>query len=628
MESSWPIIIHANKAPRGRPYPTTMAAKIELLAPAKDPSVAIAAIRCGADAVYIGAPQFSAREAAGNTISAIQQIVDFAHPYYARVYVALNTLLRDDELGQAEKMIHHLHRIDIDGLIIQDMGLLELDLPPVPLIASTQMHNATVEKVQFLEAIGFSRVILARELTLDQICRIRSVTTVELECFIHGALCVGVSGQCYMSYAIGGRSGNRGQCAQPCRRRYTLKDRGGKTIARDGHLLSLKDLSLADHLGELIDAGVTSFKIEGRLKDVAYVANTAGFYRRKLDALLADRELARSSSGSSELGFDPNPNKTFSRGFTDYGLTRPPLRVASMDSPKSTGEFVGTVTRVEESCFVLAGDHDLHSGDGICFLDGQRNLTGTLVNRVDGRKVYPQKMQGIRIGREIYRNYDRIFSAKLTGRVAERKIQLTMNLRETSEGLTLTGRDEDTNEATVEIAVDKQPALREDTARKTILTQLAKLGHTIFTCREIAIETEDVYFLAVSQLNASRRELVQRLTQVRETNRPRLAGAVEKSAVPYPEKHLSYLGNVLNRKAEAFYRRHGVEAIGPAAESGVDLSGRLVMATKYCLRQELGLCPGPRSGAKAEPLILEDEDGRRFGVRFLCGSCGMEILAP
>jgi len=605
-----------------------MISGIELLAPARDVRVAKAAIQCGADAVYVGAPQFGAREAAGNTISAIQQIVDFAHPYYARVYVALNTLLRDDELGQAERMIQELHRVGVDGLIVQDVGLLELDLPPMPLIASTQMHNATVEKVQFLEAVGFSRVILARELSLDQVREIRRATTIELECFVHGALCVGTSGQCYMSYAIGGRSGNRGQCAQPCRRRYTLKDRRGKILVRDRHLLSLKDLNLADHLAELIDAGVNSFKVEGRLKDVAYVANTVGFYRRRLDALLTEKGLSRTSSGSSELAFEPNPDKTFSRGFTDYGLAGCRSGSGAIDSPKSKGEFIGTVANVEKSCFVLLGDHDLHSGDGICFFDEKQNLTGTLVNRLDGRRIYPQKMHGLRAEQEVYRNYDRVFSGKLTDKAARRKIQLAMSLEEKPQGLTLTGRDEDGNEATVEIAGDKQPALNEDAARRTILAQLTKLGNTLFACRDLRIQTNATYFLSVSQLNAARRELVQRLMQVREANRPRPVGTIRENAVAYPERHLSYLGNVLNRKAEEFYRRHGVETIEPAAESGLDLSGRLVMTTRYCLRQELGLCEGPRPGIAAEPLILEDEDGRRFEVRFRCGPCGMEILAP
>jgi len=600
--------------------------RIELLAPAKDGPTARAAIQCGADAVYIGAERFSAREAAGNTLSTIQQVVDFAHQYYARVYVALNTLLHDDELPLAEKMIHQLYDAGVDGLIIQDVGLLELELPPLPLIASTQMHNATAERVQFWEDAGFSRVILARELTLEHIRDIRRRTHIELECFIHGALCVGASGQCYMSYALGGRSGNRGQCAQPCRRLYSLKDRSGRTIVGDRHLLSLKDLSLSERLEELIDAGITSFKIEGRLKDLPYVANTVGFYRRKLDSSLSKKGLRRTSSGSVHLNFQPSLEKTFNRGFTDYGLTGPAPSIASIDTPKSIGEYMGTVTRVEESCFSLDRAHDLHSADGICFFDRQRNLDGTAVNRVEGQRVYPQKMRGIHKGQKIYRNFDYVFSRRLTGRAAERKIDLSISLQETPSGLVLAGTDEDGNQVTVEIAGERRPAQKKDAARQTIHTQLTKLGNTIFECSELQVQTRDVYFLPVSQLNAAKRELVQQLVRVREANRPRPTGGVRRNETPFPETHLTYMGNVLNAKGGAFYRRHGVETISPAAESGLDLTGQLVMATKYCLRRELRLCPGPGSGSPAEPMILEDEDGREYDLHFRCGRCGMEVF--
>jgi len=603
-----------------------MSRRIELLAPAKDGATARAAIQCGADAVYVGAERFSAREAAGNTIEVIEEVTDFAHQYYARVYVALNTLLHDRELPLAEKMIHQLYEIGIDGLIIQDVGLLELDLPPLPLIASTQMHNATLEKVKFWQDVGFARVILARELTIDQIRQIRSGTTIELECFIHGALCVGASGQCYMSYALGGRSGNRGQCAQPCRRPYNLKDRHGKTIVKDRYLLSLKDLNLAEHLEELIDAGVSSFKIEGRLKDIPYVVNTVGFYRQRLDPILAKKNLRRSSSGSARLAFEPNLAKTFNRGFTDYGLTSRAAELASMDTPKSIGEFVGVVTKVEKSSFVLDRDHDLHNADGICFFDRQKNLIGTVINKIEGRRVYPQEIHAIREGQEIHRNYDHEFCGKLTRRAAQRKIRLSMVLGETPVGLALCGTDEDDNQATVEMAVEKRSALKRDTARQTVLTQLTKLGNTVFECSDIKVTTQDVYFLPVSQLNAARRELVRRLLEVREANRPHPSAMISKNDIPYPEKRLTYLGNVLNKRAEAFYRRHGVARIEPAAESGLDMSGRLVMTTKYCLRQELGLCPGSDSKTPAEPLILRDEDGRECEVRFRCGPCGMEIF--
>jgi putative protease len=558
-------------------------------------------------------------------VSAIRQVVEFAHRYYVRVYVALNTLLRDDELPATEKMIQELHEAGIDGLIVQDVGLLELDLPPLPLIASTQMNNASVEKVQFLEQVGFSRVILARELTLDQIRAIRSQTQIELECFIHGALCVGASGQCCMSYALGGRSGNRGQCAQPCRRLYSLKDQDGNEIARDRHLLSLKDLSLADHLEELIDAGVTSFKIEGRLKDIPYVANTVGFYRRKLDGILTARGLRRSSSGTVRLGFEPNPAKTFNRGFTDYGLTGANGSIASMDTPKSMGEFLGTVARVEASCFVLDRNCDLHNADGLCFFDPEGRLDGTVVNRVEGRKVYPQKMQGVRVGREVFRNFDYAFSRKLGGQAAERRIDLTMSLRDAADGLVLSGIDEDGNQAEATLS-GSQPAEKKEAARQTLVTQLTRLGNTVFECSDVQLRTADTHFVPASRLNAAKRELVERLLQVREANRPRAAGGVNRNDASYPQKHLTYLGNALNERAVAFYRRHGVETIEPAAESGVDLSGQVVMTTKLCLRKELGLCKGHGAKAPAEPMILEDEDGLRYPVRFRCGPCGMEIL--
>jgi len=600
--------------------------RIELLAPAKDAEAARAAIECGADAVYIGGPRFGAREAAGNSIETIRRTVEFAHLYYANVYVAFNTLLRDDELVTAERTIHQLWDAGIDGLIVQDVGLLELDLPPVRLIASTQMHNATVERVKFWEEVGFSRVILARELSLEQIREIRLRTSIELECFVHGALCVGTSGQCYLSYALGGRSGNRGQCAQPCRRPYRLRDEHGRMIARDRHLLSLKDLNLSGHLEDLIDVGVRSFKIEGRLKDTAYVANTVGFYRQTLDPILARKKLRHRSSGSVRLHFEPNPAKTFNRGFTDYGLTGNNSGLGSIDTPKSIGEHIGTVTCVEQSTFVLDDAVDLHSADGICFFDGGGNLAGTVVNRVEGNRVCPQKMQGIRVGQEVYRNFDHAFSRKLSGRVADRRIGLSMLLRETSDGLTLSGTDEDGNEAAVEVTGQRRVAEKPESARRTVLSQLCKLGNTIFECSNVQIDLREVPFLPVRQWNAAKRKLIEKLMQGRRENRPHPVGEVRRNDVPFPEKHLTYLGNVLNAKAAAFYRRHRVETIEPAAESGLDLCGRLVMTTQYCLRRELGLCEPSGPDRTADPMVLEDEDGRRLQVHFRCGTCGMDIF--
>lgn len=603
-----------------------MTRRIELLAPAKDAETAIAAIRCGADAVYIGAERFGAREQAGNSIEAIREAADFAHQYYAKVYVTLNTLLFDIELSAAQKLIEQLYQIGIDGLMIQDAGLLELDLPPIPLIASTQMNNTTVEKVKFLQDVGFSRVILARELTLDEIRNIRRQTTVELECFIHGSLCVSASGNCFLSYSIGGRSGNRGQCAQPCRRAYTLKDPNGNIIIKNRHLLSLKDLNLSAYLADLIDAGITAFKIEGRLKDIPYVVNTVSFYRQLLDGILTKKGLRKSSSGSVELGFEPNPEKTFNRGFTDYGLTGRAEKMLSLDTPKSMGEFLGVVREVSKNYFVIDSNKQVRNGDGLCFFDNEKNLSGTAVNRVEDKKIFPQKMNGIRKGQDIFRNFDYEFDRKLKGKAAERKIALSIIVRETKTGLIIAGKDEDGNEATVEIENSKQPAEKKDNARKTIISQLTKLGNTIFECSDVKLETKDVYFLPVSKLNEARRELVKRLLEVREANRPRKQGGILRNNIPYPDKHLTYTGNVLNAQAEAFYRRHGVETIEPVAESGIDMTGRVVMTTKMCLRRELNLCPETGSKADAEPLILLDEQGKEYELKFKCGHCGMEAV--
>ncbi len=611
-----------------------MTRKIELLAPAKDAATAIAAIQCGTDAVYIGAERFGARQAAANSIEDIKKVVDFAHQYYAKVYVTLNILMFDGELTIAEKMIPPLCETGIDGLIIQDLGLLELDLPPVPLIASTQMDNSTVEKVKFWQDVGFSRAILARELTLQQIRQIRSTTSIELECFIHGSLCVGASGQCYMSRALGGRSGNRGQCAQPCRRLYSLKDTTGNIIVKDRYLLSLKDLNLSENLEELIDAGISAFKIEGRLKDIPYVVNTVSFYRQKLDAILAKKKLQKNSSGSVRFDFEPNLDKKFNRGFTDYGLTGQIAKLGSIDTPKSVGEHIGVVKKLEKMFFVIdsklaslrgRSGQDLHNGDGICFFDWQQNLSGTTVNRVEGQKIYPQKINEIHVGQKIYRNYDHQFAQKLLNQPAHRKIALSIAVQEIQTGLVVIGTDEDGNKATVEIIGDKKPALKKETAKEAFHNQLTRLGNTIFECSDLKIQTQDMYFVPASQLNDVRRQLVEQLLKVRENNRPHQTAGITKNNVPFPQQHLRFTGNVLNQKAEDFYHRHGVETIEPAAESGLNLMGQMVMKTKYCLRRELNLCQHTDGLTAAAPLILQDEDGREYQVNFLCGKCGMEI---
>jgi len=599
---------------------------IELLAPARDFEAARAAVLCGADAVYLGASRFGAREAAGNDLDTIRRVIELAHPYHVKVYAAVNTLLHDKELAEARRLIEQLYEAQIDGVILQDAGLLEMDLPAVPIIASTQMDNATPEKVRFLEQAGFSRVILARELSLRQIRRIRAATTVELECFVHGALCVGVSGRCLMSYAMGGRSGNRGQCAQPCRKAYTVFDLSGRTIAEDRYLLSLKDLNLSGQLEALIDAGVTSFKIEGRLKDAGYVANIVGFYRQALDRILERKGLVKSSSGDVRLNFAPDPGKTFNRGFTEYNVSGRAEDAGAVDTPKSIGETIGTVSKVQKDSFVLESEVELHNGDGICFFSADGELAGTTVNRVEGRRVWPQKMEHIRAGTEIRRNYDHIFSKQLE-RPGERLIGLKLTLTETPDGIAIRGCDRAGNEAVFEMTTSKEPAQKPEQAASTIQTQLAKLGGTIFECECVEIETRQLYFFPVSVLNALKRGLVEKMLEVRERNRPKLSGGgAVRNDVPYPEKTLSYRGHVLNEKARAFYQRHGVESIEPAAEAGqADLYDQIVMTTSYCLRRQLGICPAGSEDGIAEPLLLEDADGHVLRAEFRCGKCGMEI---
>ena len=600
----------------------------ELLAPARDLLCGRAAIACGADAVYVGADRFGAREAAGNTLDDIAALVAYAHQYWARVYVTINTILTDSELADAERLAWRLHEIGADGLIIQDAGLLECDLPPLPLIASTQMHNHTPAKVAFLEQVGFRRAILARELCLDEIRAIRQAApAIELECFVHGALCVCYSGQCSLSYALGGRSGNRGQCAQPCRKPYRLLDAGGRVLAERSHLLSLRDLNLSEHLPALLDAGVTSFKIEGRLKDLPYVANVVAHYRARLDAALGGSGLPRSSSGTSHVGFTPDPSKTFNRGYTAHFLHGRTETIAFPPTPKMVGEDAGRVTRVGRGELTVATRLALHPGDGLCFFDAQGELRGTQVNAAQGERIAVQNAAGIRVGTRLYRNHDHAFFADVRRARLDRRIAVTLTLRDTPTGLILVVRDEDGVEAARELSGRPEPAKDPEAALATIRRQLLKTGSTIYACSEVVVETAAIPFLPMSVLNGLRRDVLDALTAAREERRPRVKGAVAVTDVPYPERELSYLGNVMNAKAETFYRRHGVVRIESAAESGLDLRGRQVMTTRYCLKHQLGLCPTRGAVAPlAEPLFLVDDEGNRLRLHFDCTRCEMEIV--
>ena len=594
---------------------------IELLAPVRDLACGRAAIAHGADAIYLGADRFGAREAAGNALDEIATLVREAHAYWVKVYVTVNTLLTDLELPAARELIVALDKLGVDGIIIQDTGLLEASLPPIPLIASTQMHNHTPERVAFLEAVGLKRAILARELTLEEIRAIRARTTLELEVFVHGAICVGYSGQCYLSYALGGRSGNRGQCAQPCRKRYTLTDPAGRLPQQALHALSLRDLNLTEHLGDLLDAGVTAFKIEGRLKDAAYVANVTAHYRAALDAALAARGLRKAASGAGAPDFTPDPAKTFNRGFTRY-FVGGEANVAAPATPKMVGEPLGPVTATSPRGVTVDSTLEVHPGDGLSYFDADSALQGVAVNGVEGNRLLLAQGSRPPVGALLYRNHDHAALAQLEKSRTRRRVAVTLTLSATPDGLRLRAVDEDGVAAEATVACAKEPARQPETAEANIRTQLAKTGDTIFTCAETIIDLPGAYFFPAALLNALRRDALAALAQAREAARPIARGGALRNDVRFPTKSLDFTGNVLNRGAETFYRRHGATVAEPAAESGrVSLQDRTVMTTRYCLRRELGRC----GSEPPTPLHLTDDEGNRLELTFDCARCGMTI---
>lgn len=605
---------------------------IELLAPAKDLETGKEALNCGADAVYIGAEEFGARHEAANAVADIAKLAAYAHKYRARVYAAVNTILTDAELRRAQKLICRLWDAGADAVIIQDMGLLELDLPPVPLIASTQTHNTTPEKVLFLQNAGFKRVILARELSLAEIKKIRAETSVELECFVHGALCVSYSGRCYLSLALGGRSGNRGVCAQPCRKLYTLKDAAGNVVVENKHLLSLKDLNLSKRLGALVDAGVTSLKIEGRLKDRNYVRNVVSYYRRELDAVLRAKGLARSSAGRSLIPFTPDLNKTFNRGYTEYFFSGRAPGMASPDTPKFLGEKAGSAVRTNNKTFVLSGNVRLNNGDGIAFFDSSGVLTGSLVTVSAAGRVSADSARSIAAGTAIYRNYDIEFQRALERSAPERRLAVRLEFSETPEGFALRATAEGGAAAEVSCRPGKTKAVKAEQAMDTIKKQLSKLGEADFCLSGLELKLSASYFIPVSVLNELRRKALEKLEAVLAADYKREERKLEKNSARYPEKELDFTANILNAKALDFYRRHGVAKAEPAAESGLRMAGRPLMTLKFCLGHRLGLCPKakgrdaagvpPSTGLSAgDPLYLEDAEGRTFRLDFDCGAC-------
>ena len=596
----------------------------ELLSPAKNIACGLAAINHGADAVYIGASQFGARAAAGNSIEDIETLIKYAHQYRSKVFVALNTILVDEQLADAEKLIHQIYNAGADALIVQDMGILKMNLPPITLHASTQTDNRTVEKVRFLQDVGFSRVVLARELNLKQITQISIQTNVELEAFVHGALCVSYSGQCYISEAMSGRSANRGQCAQYCRLPYHLLDADGEILVKSKHLLSLKDLDLSDSIEEMLNAGIMSFKIEGRLKDEDYVKNITAFYRKKIDAVLEGSSNYKPSSlGKTKFFFEPNPEKSFRRGATDYFLHERHKAIHQPETPKSLGELIGKVTYIGRNFFEMHNGHLLNNGDGLCFVNKQGDLSGFRVNRVDRKQIFPADMPRMDIGVELFRNQDQAFDKILSGKTSERRLGVEMIFGETEAGFSIKMTDEENVSSVIEFPTEKQPAQKPEGVENNVRNQLSKLGNTIYEAQNILIDIRSPWFFPASQLSEWRRQAVEQFDIVRANAYVRELAKTPISA-EFPAKKLTYLGNVSNQLSKKFYTEHSVEEIDDAFEVKA-AEGVPLMFTKHCIKYEMGWCP--REGYKGElkePLRLKNND-QLFELKFDCKKCEMEI---
>lgn len=602
--------------------------KIELLAPARNLDTGIAAINSGADAVYIGPEKFSARSAAGNSTGDIARLVRHAHMYNVKVYAAVNTILYNDELKDAEKLITDLYDCGVDAVIIQDMGILEMNIPRIALHASTQSDNYNIERIRFLDRIGFPRIVLARELSLQQIKEIRNGTECELEFFIHGALCVSLSGRCYMSASSGGRSANRGECAQPCRKSYTFEDADGNIISKNRYPLSLKDMNQTSNLQDLIDAGVDSLKIEGRLKEISYVKNIVAHYRTELDRILEGRnDLRKASSGSVYLDFKPDPHKTFNRDYTDYFIRGRSDLISSPLTPKSIGKKIGSVTEVSTIWFSISSEEKIHNGDGLAFFDREKNLTGIKVNSVDGSRISPLSMNGIYKDALIYRNHDAMFEKELSAGGTKRNIEILMEFSETENGFALAITDEDNFSVTYGLEIQKEISRSDKTAPEQIKKQLSKLGDTIFSVKDISVFLTDNYFIPVSALNKLRRNAVEQLLLNRFNEYTFSRFQFTKSEIPYPYKKIDFMHNVSNHLAEQFYRRHGVEIIEQSFETaGYRITGPL-MTTKLCLKYENSICSKQRNKNPnfKEPFYLTDRN-TRYRIEFDCKNCFMLIF--
>ncbi|QSB26653.1 U32 family peptidase [Flavobacterium sp. CLA17] len=607
-----------------------MKKKIEILAPAKDLIQGMAAINSGADAVYIGAPQFGARSNATNSIEDVAALVKYAHLFNAQVFVVMNTILYDNELETCRQMIYELYDIGVDALIIQDMAIMEMELPPIVLHASTQANNRDADKIKFLKDAGIKRVVLARELNLHQIKEIYDEADVELEFFVTGALCVSFSGNCYMSVANGERSANRGSCAQNCRLPYNLIDGNGETLIKNSHLLSIKDLDVSDQIPNLIEAGIVSFKIEGRLKDIVYVKNNVSYLRQKLDSYLEGSDkYTKASSGKCTFTFDSTLNRTFNRGYTDYFVNDRNNSIGSWESPKSKGQYIGKLIRTVGNAYEIENGELLNNGDGLCFINENNEADGIYVNKAENGKIYPNVLKEVKDGTFIYRNNDAAF-IKIVEREdsAIRKIGTTLLLTENEEGFELIATDEDENVSIVKLAHAKEKTKNNESIEENIKVQLAKTGFTPYSADEINVMFSENWFLPISKINEMRRTVYEQLSEIRLANYKREEHQLVKTSHPYPETKLDFMYNVSNKTARKFYERHGVTEIEKAFELQWDPGKSRVMTTKYCIKYELKKCPIHQKdimGVKVkEPLVLKQGE-LEYKLKFNCKPCEMEI---
>lgn len=596
---------------------------IELLAPAKNAETAIAAINHGADAVYIGAPKFGARASVGNSIDDIKTVVDYAHTFNVRVYVTVNTIIYDSELEDVERMIADLYLIGVDAIIVQDMGVLRMNIPPIQLHASTQCDIRTAEKAKFLEDVGFSQLVLARELTTEEIAEVKRKTVSPIEYFVHGALCVSYSGKCHASCAFIGRSANRGECAQICRLPYDIYDENG-LVAKGKHILSLKDNNLSDRMEALLAAGVSSFKIEGRLKEVGYVKNITAYYSNILNNICRrnPQRYRRRACGTEHLSFTPNPEKSFNRGFTHYfnENRRPDGSMANIYSPKSMGEKIGTVVRVNKNIIRLNTKKSLSNGDGFVYLkDGE--LIGFRANKANGNQIETLKSINIPQGATIFRNYDKAFDDTLQKDSATRTIGISVVLHRTPAGISVDIRDEAGNYASIHEPMAPETANKDQTDSQRRV--FSKLGNTPYSLQEFDnSETADT-FIPASVLTELRRRAVEALDRTKRASYPFEYRKNEDKAARVECPEMNFHENVANRLAEAFYKEHGAVSIEPAMEVDGNKKNPVVMNTRYCIRRELGACLKTKTAGKIGKDVVIESGDIRMSVEFDCKNCQM-----